>query len=80
MSKVKSALLAVAAVALLSLSACADDTPKPTSPQTLSTDDNNNYIYETEKKLSDGRTVKCLVYNSYQEGGIDCDWASAPKK
>lgn len=27
--------------------------------------------------LKDGRTVNCVVFQSINEGGIDCDWNNA---
>jgi len=27
--------------------------------------------------LEDGRTVECVIYASYNNGGLSCDWESA---
>lgn len=73
----KALMLLFTAVFMIGLTACSNEpTPTPT-PTELSVDDTNQYIYEAQKKLKDGRTVTCVIYNSYQEGGINCDWANA---
>lgn len=31
-------------------------------------------VYEVKQPLADGREVTCLVYASYYQGGLSCDW------
>lgn len=31
-------------------------------------------VYVTEVPLPDGSSVLCVIFHSYQEGGISCDW------
>jgi hypothetical protein len=35
------------------------------------------YLFNAKKKLTDGRTVECVVLGSGGLGGIDCDFAGA---
>lgn len=39
--------------------------------------DTFNDVVEIDHKLSDGRTVTCLVYRGYSKGGLSCDWSRA---
>lgn len=32
---------------------------------------------EEKIQMDDDRTVNCVVFQSIQEGGIDCDWRNA---
>ena len=34
-------------------------------------------VYEKDITMKDGRTVTCLIFDSYQEAGMDCDWEDA---
>lgn len=34
-------------------------------------------VYEYSAPLKDGRTVTCLVYSNYNQGGLSCDWDNA---
>lgn len=35
------------------------------------------YLFNAKKKLTDGRTVECVVLGAGGLGGIDCDFAGA---
>lgn len=58
---------------VLALSACGAP-PQETTPDL--TDDGFS-ISETHQRLSDGRTVTCLVFRENYKGGLSCDWAGA---
>ncbi len=91
MTFAKLSALGAAAVLMLGLSACSTSAPAPApapaptaepipSPVQLSEKYTNENMFEAKKKLSDGRTVTCVVYHEYQEGGVSCDWESAVKQ
>lgn len=84
MKLAKLSMLGAAAVLMLGLSACASPAPAPTpTPEPLPTPINvsEKYVlehtFEFDKKLKDGRTVTCIVWQEYQEGGVSCDYANA---
>ena len=76
-------MLLSTAVLMVGLSACGTSTPAPAkTPEPLPPPINvsEKYVlentYEFSKKLKDGRTVTCVVWQEYQEGGTSCDWES----
>lgn len=36
-----------------------------------------NGLMERQYVLTDGRTVTCVIYSAYQQGGLSCDWEHA---
>lgn len=36
-------------------------------------------LREVRMPLSDGRTVTCVVYGGYKQGGLSCDWQGATR-
>jgi hypothetical protein len=81
---VKLPLLGAAAVLLIGLTACGTSQPAPQptpepipSPIQVSEKYINQNTFEFQKKLKDGRTVTCVVWQEYQEGGVSCDWPNA---
>lgn len=72
-------------VGMLGLSACGSgkDSSEPSpaeqilTPYILTDNETNKFVKEVHKKLSDGRTVTCLLFDGYKAGGLDCDFANA---
>lgn len=74
------ALLGAVALAL-SLTACgssatSDDSGGSSEPK------KDQELQESSITLKDGRKITCVVYKDeyYEQGGLSCDWASAPKR
>ena len=62
-------ITAVAAAALvMALAGCASGSEQERSTETLR---------QESIVLEDGRTVECVIYASYNNGGLSCDWESA---
>lgn len=53
------------------LTGCA---PGGNMDEPVAVDDRNGDVEERHVLLNDGRSITCIVYDSYQEGGISCDW------
>lgn len=75
-------LLLLTFVTMLGLSACgsngtSDPDEQVITPYILTDNETNEYVKEVHKKLSDGRTVTCLLFTGYKAGGLDCDFANA---
>lgn len=68
-------------VTMIGLSACG--APEKTSTQVSQPEevqksfDSGSYLKIGFKKLPDGRTVTCVVYQQGYAGGLSCDWANA---
>ena len=80
-------MLLSSAVLMVGLSACGSSTPEPAptaEPLPKPIQVSEKYVlentYEFTKKLKDGRSVTCVVWQEYQEGGTSCDWESIAKK
>lgn len=74
----KKMILAAAALTTLLLTGCATGYASSDNTNTpVSKDYNNEDITERTIKLSDGRTIKCVVWSGYKKGGISCDWAAS---
>lgn len=41
------------------------------------TDQVDGNLYEQNFRLSDGRTVTCIVFRDNYKGGVTCDWENA---
>lgn len=68
MKKVVTALTTV--LLTLTLAGCEE----PTSVEEQITDKS---VFEKTAKLSDGRTVTCIVFKFGYAGGLSCDWGGA---
>lgn len=80
----RTAALGAATILMLGLSACGSSAPAPAetpepipAPIQVSEKYVNEHSFEITKKLKDGRTVTCVVWQEYREGGVSCDWANA---
>ncbi|GAA2322014.1 hypothetical protein GCM10010149_88910 [Nonomuraea roseoviolacea subsp. roseoviolacea] len=62
---------AVATGAVFALSSCTSITGSPENP--------DNWR-EVVVPVSDGRQVRCLIWDGYRKGGPSCDWANATKR
>ena len=38
---------------------------------------NEGQLREVRMPLSDGRTVTCVLFGGYKQGGLSCDWSGA---
>lgn len=75
--KLKKIGIALAAVAMLTLSGCAGSFEDNRTPVEESNDYKGFTIEEIKHELKDGRTVTCLVEDGGYDGGITCDWENA---
>lgn len=67
---------AAGAITLAALTGCASEGRYPNSSE-QGADGNDDDIYTTTVHLPDGRSVLCVEYAGYKQGGISCDWANA---
>lgn len=82
-----SRVLLVAVAGALTLGGCGgqepETTPTPTAGiATIPPRDGDDagfgqFLRETQLTLKDGRTVTCVAYEAYQQGGLSCDWQGA---
>ncbi len=63
-------MFAACAVALVLLAGCGE----PGGDDAVESKDG---ITEVRRKISDGRTVTCLIWSGARKGGLSCDWANA---
>lgn len=66
----KKKLLAAMFVSTLALTGCA-------SGNTSAETDESTRLYERRITLNDGRTLTCVTYSKYNQGGLSCDWNGA---
>jgi hypothetical protein len=65
---------ALAVAVAVSLAGCSDGG----SPETDdSAGQGSTSLFERVITLTDGRTVTCVIYSSYQRGGVSCDFGGA---
>lgn len=74
---IASALVSVALLTGCSPAAGEDDWGVDDTHVPVGIDTANEDVEERRVLLEDGRMVTCIVYDSYQEGGISCDWDGA---
>lgn len=63
----KKKLLAAMFVSTLILTGCASGNTSAETGESTS-------LYERHITLNDGRTLTCVTYSKYNQGGLSCDW------